>query len=435
MGEKHEPSMTTRAGLPEALVEGFLRLCQGEFSYRLPRTFARDEDDAARFYFNAIAEEVERLIRGAQEQEQRLSRAVEVLSDALVRVASGDLAVSVERDHLGDSVDVLAFLVNNTISELRALVSEKEKAAERDRSQLEHLVQERTRRLEQSEQGFRRLLETAPVPMLVIGLSDSKVRFANRRASALFEISEAELFGRVTDDLFHDREERGELVRRVIREGRVEAVTLRLLSVKGRPIWALVAADMLVLDGEPTLMIGITDLTEQKRIEDRLRELATIDSLTGALNRYRLFEVAEDEVQRARRYDRPLCFAMLDLDHFKQVNDRFGHLVGDEALKLVTATVRSRIRAQDAVGRFGGEELAIVMPETRRDDAVRVVDRIRADVRALEMMSAGEIVPLGLSAGVVEWRADELVSGALTRVDAALYDAKSRGRNRVVAGD
>jgi diguanylate cyclase (GGDEF)-like protein len=174
-------------------------------------------------------------------------------------------------------------------------------------------------------------------------------------------------------------------------------------------------------------------LHEQKQVERQLRELAATDALTGALNRRRLFEVAEEELAQARRQGRPLALAMLDVDHFKAVNDRFGHLVGDDALQRIADTVRSVLRRRDCVARFGGEELVVLLPETELPAAERVIERIRCEVAALALRRGGETVPLTLSAGVVAYESGECVRTLLRRADEALYEAKTRGRNCVVA--
>lgn len=174
-------------------------------------------------------------------------------------------------------------------------------------------------------------------------------------------------------------------------------------------------------------------LWEQKQLETELRELATTDALTGALNRRRLFEVAEAELVHAARSQRPLSLAMLDVDHFKAVNDRFGHLVGDDALQHIAHTARLALRRHDHVARYGGEELAVLLPGTCLDAARRVVERIRAEVAALQLVREGETVPLSLSAGVVTALPGESLQALLQRADCALYQAKTRGRNCVVA--
>jgi diguanylate cyclase (GGDEF)-like protein len=297
----------TEHKLPPILVEGLLRLCQGDFSFRLPRTNRRDQEDTIAFFVNTIAEELERILRETKSQEEKLARLVDTLSRALQDVAAGDLTVQVERDFSGDAADVLAFLVNNTVTELGIVVESSRRQAAEEKQRLERLVAERTAELER---------------------------------------------------------------------------------------------------------------------------LATTDALTGALNRRRLFEVATAELARAARYEHAICLAMLDLDHFKSINDRFGHAVGDEALRAVAEVARAQLRTVDVLGRYGGEELMVALPETAREPAAIALERIRAAVAAIQL-SAGE-ARLSISAGLVEVQRGESLDEALKRADAALYEAKRAGRNRLV---
>jgi signal transduction histidine kinase/CheY-like chemotaxis protein len=136
--------------LSQELIEGFQRLVAGDFSYRLPRTFTRDEEDTIAFSFNAVADELERTIREMRANEQRLNLAVETISAALMQVGAGNLDVQVERDYQGDQVDVLAFLVDSTISELRVRVAENEQRNAEIQAHLETLVEERTHQLREA---------------------------------------------------------------------------------------------------------------------------------------------------------------------------------------------------------------------------------------------------------------------------------------------
>lgn len=291
------------------LVEALLLLCQGDFTFRLPRTLARDQDDTVAFFFNAIAEELERLLTTARENEARMSKLIEVLTEAFVAVAAGDFSVQVERDFRGDQADVLSFLVNNTITEFSELAAASGRRAADDRQRLELLVEART-------------LE--------------------------------------------------------------------------------------------------------------LRVLASTDELTATLNRRRILEVAGEECQRKARYQDSLCIAMFDIDHFKAINDQFGHSVGDHALRLVAAAARSQLRMQDHIGRYGGEEFLIVFPETPLEGAMRVTERVRAAVEAMAVHEGGHRIPLTVSAGVSEVAEGETLDSVLRRVDAAMYRAKAAGRNQVV---
>jgi diguanylate cyclase (GGDEF)-like protein/PAS domain S-box-containing protein len=419
--------------LPAALVDGFFRLCQGEFDYRLTRTMARDAEDTAAFFFNTIAEELERLLRTSRQREDRLARTVAHLSEALVRVAEGDFTVQVERDYGGDATDVLAFLVNNTISELSAFVASNERRAEEDRLRLERIVLQRTSELQQSEENFRTLLATAPVPMLLIGFDDDRVRFCNERAADLFETTVQDMVGAQTPQLHPTEDIRRRFRDTLAREGRVDAAGVEIRTRRGSDFHSLLNARTLVSGGETLVMLTLTDVTEQKRIEDQLRALATTDTLTGALTRRHFFDLAELEWARSTRHRHPLCVALIDVDHFKTVNDRFGHGCGDEALRLVAETVRGKLRRHDLLGRYGGDELALLFPETPLEGARQVSDRIRRAVTEIRLVAQGEVcVRLTISVGLAEHREDESLAAVCRRADAALYEAKDAGRDCVV---
>jgi diguanylate cyclase (GGDEF)-like protein/PAS domain S-box-containing protein len=418
--------------LPAALVEGFFRLCQGEFDYRLPRTMTRDEDDTAAFFFNTIAEELERLLRTSRQREDRLTRTVAHLSEALVRVAAGDFTVQVDRDYGGDATDVLAFLVNNTITELSAFVAANDRRAEEDRLRLERIVLQRTTELKQSEENFRTLLTTAPVPILLIGFDDDLVRFCNERAADLFETTVEAMVGERAPQLHLDEGARRRFRERLSRDRRIDADRVEVHTRRGTCFHSLVNARTLVSGGETLVMLTLTDVTEQKRIEDQLRALATTDTLTGALTRRHFFDLAELECARSTRHRHPLCVALIDVDHFKMVNDRYGHGMGDEALRLVAETVRGKLRRHDLLGRYGGDELALLFPETPLEGARQVSDRIRRAVTEINLKHGDVAVKLTISAGVVARRPDELLSVACDRADAALYEAKDSGRDCVV---
>ena len=172
---------------------------------------------------------------------------------------------------------------------------------------------------------------------------------------------------------------------------------------------------------------------ELERIRDELEIIATTDGLTGVLNRRRLLEVAVAELERARRYGRPLAIIAVDLDHFKDVNDHFGHAAGDAVLTTLAVTLQAQTRRQDAVGRTGGEEFAVILPETSVETATEIAERMRAQVGAAKLVAANG-VPLTVTAsfGVAEVRPfDRSAEDALRRADEALYRAKRLGRDRV----
>jgi two-component system chemotaxis family response regulator WspR len=156
------------------------------------------------------------------------------------------------------------------------------------------------------------------------------------------------------------------------------------------------------------------------------------DALTGLANHGHIWEALEREAARADRYGRALSFVMFDVDLFKPWNDRFGHVAGDEALVRIAALVRERSRASDIAGRYGGDELALVLPETTHEGAIAVAEKIRAATEALALTEAGP--GLTLSAGIASTPEDGKTAADLVRVaDARLYVAKAANGNRVIA--
>lgn len=173
---------------------------------------------------------------------------------------------------------------------------------------------------------------------------------------------------------------------------------------------------------------------ELKKAVAELEKLATTDSLTGIANRRSLLEIGESEFNRARRYNRKLSVLMLDVDRFKQINDTYGHAVGDEALQAITKVLISVVRKGDSVGRFGGEEFLAFLPETNLDYAVTVANRIRITIAELSIFAKKQSVSMTVSIGVTEYCESDLnIDDTIRRADDALYDAKHRGRNLVVA--
>jgi diguanylate cyclase (GGDEF)-like protein len=173
----------------------------------------------------------------------------------------------------------------------------------------------------------------------------------------------------------------------------------------------------------------------------RLFESATFEGLTGLYRREAVLEILDREWSRSIRYDRPLSIALADLDRFKWINDRHGHLAGDLVLQRVAAELRAQVRETDFIGRFGGEEFLIVLPETQLDGALSLAEKIRERIEALEIaIDTGEPLKVTLSMGVAgraEVRADGKTRARplLSAADAALYAAKRNGRNRVEAAE
>jgi len=176
-------------------------------------------------------------------------------------------------------------------------------------------------------------------------------------------------------------------------------------------------------------------LLHKERVEGDADRLATLDPLTGAYNRRTFHEIAEREVARARRAGQPLSIIMVDIDHFRAINEEHGNRAGDELLQKVADLIRSALRKEDMLVRYGGEEFLVLLPEVPGPGAVVVAGRIRKSVEASPLLVAGVSVPATVSVGVSA-RLDEgpeSMEHLIARAEEALSLAKQRGRNRVVA--
>lgn len=164
---------------------------------------------------------------------------------------------------------------------------------------------------------------------------------------------------------------------------------------------------------------------------DQVMKMAQTDALTGLDNRRRFGEHLDRELERSRRYSHPLTFVILDLDHFKQVNDQYGHQKGDDVLQDVSRILRHGTRDTDETGRFGGEEFSVLLPETTAEKGRSLIERLLDQIRDIRFESDGERFGVTASAGVAELREDETEDDLIRRADEALYRAKSMGRDCV----
>jgi len=165
----------------------------------------------------------------------------------------------------------------------------------------------------------------------------------------------------------------------------------------------------------------------------QLNQLVTIDPLTGAYSRRYVFELLDRHVANLRRHGTPVSIVMLDLDHFKRVNDQYGHPVGDRALSAASRAVTGVLREGDLLARIGGEEFLVLLPMTDQAGALLLAERLRQTLADTQLQEGGATISLPASFGVAQLRPEEDTAAWYQRVDAALYQAKARGRNTVVA--
>ncbi|GED21901.1 GGDEF domain-containing protein [Halomonas halmophila] len=205
----------------------------------------------------------------------------------------------------------------------------------------------------------------------------------------------------------------------------------RLSTREGHDRWIAVRAQPEEVESG-TLWHGIMlDISEQVAEEERLRLLSDTDSLTGLANRRKLLQRLDEEISLSNRHALPLSLVILDLDHFKHINDSWGHLKGDDVLINLAHYIRDLLRREDFLGRLGGEEFALVLPLTARGNAENLAERLRERIAAHDFaLEDGKIT---VSMGIAEHRVGEDRNRLLERADSNLYAAKHQGRNQVVA--
>lgn len=183
----------------------------------------------------------------------------------------------------------------------------------------------------------------------------------------------------------------------------------------------------------PVVQARVRNVLERHRMRRQLLRMATVDELTGVLNRRRFLERAAEERRRVVRYGSPCGLLYLDIDRFKAINDHHGHAAGDEALRTVGALLGGLRRQPDVVGRLGGEEFGLLLPQTDRQGALSMAERIRTGIGGTPVpLGDGAMLALTVSIGMTQLVAeDDSMDAALRRADAALYAAKAAGRDRV----
>jgi len=291
--------------------------------------------------------------------------------------------------------------------------------------------------LREAEERFRRAFEEAPIGMAML---DPDGRFVQVN-EALCEITgysrdqlEATSLDAIThpDDLSVEEQETG----RVLAGGPAgQRLEKRLLHATRRPVLVAMQATLLHDSaGNPlSVLAQIQDITDRRRYEDRLRHLADHDALTGLLNRRSFEREVESHQARTERYGGEGAAIMLDLDHFKFINDTLGHSAGDETIARAANVLRSRLRETDVLARLGGDEFAVLLPRADAPRALLVAEELLEALRAETVELGGHPRPLSASAGIALFDSEQDIRGedVLVKADLAMYDAKNAGRNRV----
>jgi diguanylate cyclase (GGDEF)-like protein len=242
-----------------------------------------------------------------------------------------------------------------------------------------------------------------------------------------------EVMGQRIVNIWVDLDDRKRYYKTLEDDGVVKNFECQFIRKNGDTFWALLNAAMIEYKGEKAILGTVYDIQERKEIEQELKRLATTDTLTGAANRRSFFELAQQDFKRVQRYKNSVAFLILDIDHFKTINDNYGHQGGDEVLRVFVQACKKELREADVFGRIGGEEFAILLPETDQSSARLVAERIRQKIERMVIAFEEQAIKITVSIGVATIAiTDKSLDQVFQRADTALYQAKNSGRNRVV---
>ncbi len=299
--------------------------------------------------------------------------------------------------------------------------------------------------LRESESRLRAIMESVQTGIVIIDPDTHKIGDVNAAAANMIGAPKEEIIGSACHR-FICPAEKGKCPITDLHKT-VDHTERMLLTATGARCPVIKSVTTVLLDGKEHLLESFIDISERKQMEERLNaslaekeglvqslnELATHDGLTGLYNHREFYKLLEDELVRAQRFNRPASLLMLDIDHFKRVNDTHGHLAGDAVLKELSELLDREARTIDRVCRYGGEEITVILPESDLEAAANMAERMRAAVEA-QAFDANADAPLRItvSIGVASFPAHADSAQALVAAaDAALYAVKQDGRNRI----
>lgn len=218
-------------------------------------------------------------------------------------------------------------------------------------------------------------------------------------------------------------------------QGRIDHIHARVQQLRrdGSAFWVELMGRLVEWEGAPALQMTMVDVSERQRMEEELKRFATTDSLTGLFNRRQFNMLCEQEIRRQARCSHGLTALMLDVDHFKRVNDTYGHAAGDAVLRTVAQLMKTTLRESDISGRLGGEEFAALLLAADEASALEVAERLRRACQNQLIRHGEQQIRISVSIGISRWQSGEqTLEAALHRADQALYAAKRGGRNRTL---
>jgi diguanylate cyclase (GGDEF)-like protein/PAS domain S-box-containing protein len=352
--------------------------------------------------------------------EKLMIRGDDHIYEAQVRCANGELAdflfhKKVCFDSIGNKLGIIGVMLD--ISELTATKRQ---------------LQEKEQALTKANDRLEDILFSLPQGIIFVDSNTHTIIDVNPQAALKIGLPPNEIVGKICHNFICPNRKGNCPI--TDKEQQVDRSETYLLNNSGDKIPILKTVIRLEIGGQDCLLESFEDISELKRLENELTQLATMDSLTGIFNRRHFFDLTEKEIKRSQRYGGPLSLAIFDLDDFKKINDTYGHPTGDDVLKAFARKIKGMLRGNDIFGRIGGEEFAISMISCGLEEAEKAASRIGKAVAEEVIKTDQHDIRCTISVGVSQLGSGEKSSEAiLDRADKALYQAKATGKNRVMA--
>lgn len=298
---------------------------------------------------------------------------------------------------------------------------------------LEKIVHEKTEELRRKEQLLQSIMDASLTPTVVIRVCGGEVVFVNRKGAETYGEPFEKVLGRRDYIDFPDQKDRERIFSEVMLNGQVKDIEVKARVRNGEPFWALFSGVRMQYGDEPCLLFDFVDVSKRKALEERLRNAAAADPLTGAMNKAALAEFSEREVARAQRKKTPFGILMFDPDKLSDINGAYGREAGDAVLKSFAALCRRSLRPTDGFARIGGEEFVALLPETDRVSLLAAAERLRmACERSSVFFGDQELrVTVSIGAAVYEPEKPLPVDDLIKRAENAVMKSKAGGGNRV----
>ena len=287
-------------------------------------------------------------------------------------------------------------------------------------------------RLLQSNKQVQMLLDASPSPIIVRAVNDNEVLYFNDSAKAYFTKNHFDItLG--SKNTFVSTRHLEALKQQIVCDGNVTNVEFDLSANDGTDYTVMLSATLISYDNKPSVLFSFVDISERKALEQKLRDLAQTDPLTRIYNRRYIMETGEKEIARCQRNKQQLTLLILDIDNFKVINDTYGHEMGDKSIIKITEICQYSIRDVDILGRLGGEEFVILLPDTDLRQAKTIAERIRFNVESNQMTSIDQQFSFTTCIGIssVLKAGEDNITDMIARADEKLYQAKHNGKNQV----